>query len=119
MSEILKTTTSLIAANAENRIFQSLGFYRGFGHGVSVNATTSTNSAPKELTLKDIEQAVDKLRASDSESQERLIKIFRSIGFNVMINKYAKDALVILPSDYEEAIKKVKESDEQKVNDES
>lgn len=104
----LKATTSLIAATAENRIFQTLGFTRGFGHGVYAESTTSTNTKTKELTLKDIEQAVDKLKASDQESQERLIRLMRSIGFNIMVNPHMDSPLIILPAEYEVAIEQIK-----------
>ncbi len=105
----LKATTSLIAANAESRIFDALGFSRGFGHGVFTDSTisTNTNTETKELTLKDIEQAVDKLKASDQESQERLIRLMRSIGFNVMVNPHMPSPLIILPEEYEEAMEAV------------
>lgn len=71
------------------------------------NSTVTNSNVPNEaegLTKEKLYDALNRLRAEDSETKKRVIQLFYSMGFKVVSDNTIPAPFVCLPGEFKEAL---------------
>jgi hypothetical protein len=79
--------------------------------------TTASHDPPKSFDEEALEKAVSLLRDRLQSDKEATVLWLAACGFTVMLSPYIKAPLILLPKEFEDAIKAVHERQKEATND--